>query len=180
MKFQLPLIALTALTFASCDNDTTTTASTTDTAVVTSADPNMITTTTTTTTTRPAFEPKTNVQYMDLRTRKLVTVRVDTVHHYVVNAETNQPLDWFLEPGTTDTFYGRNMQMANGYIDYRSPNEWIYDESRANMSGNTGSEMSTSASDVDKIKTDGDETKVKLKDGSKIKTDESEGKVKVK
>lgn len=195
MKTTIALAALCAVGFASCDNGAnTTTATTTDTvATAPAADPNMITTTTTTTTTRPAFQPRQGVQYMDLRTKKLVTVRVDTVHHYVVNAQTNQPLDFFIEPGSTDTFYGRNMQVANGYINYGSGSDWTYDESRANSSANTStmdnSNMSStttdnsmssgsSGSDVKKIKTNGKETKVKTTDGGKMKTNDNETKIK--
>jgi hypothetical protein len=136
MKLQFALCSLLALSFASCDSNTnTTTATSTDTTMTTpAADPNMITTTTTTTTTRPAFVPKPDVQYMDVRTKKMITVRVDTVHHYIVNAQTNQPVDWLIEPGTTDTIYGRNMQMANGYINYGNGSDWTYDESRASSS----------------------------------------------
>jgi len=195
MKTTIALAVLCAIGIASCDNGTNTTAATTtntDTVVAPpAADPNMVTTTTTTTTTRPAFQPRQGVQYMDLRTKKLVTVRVDTVHHYVVNAATNQPLDFFIEPGTTDTFYGRNMQVANGYINYGSGNDWRYDESRANNSMNSSDMNSTTTatdnpntstgstgSDVKKIKTNGNETKIKTTDGSKMKSNSNETKIK--
>lgn len=184
MKLQLALCSLLALSLASCENDTTTTATTTSdtsTAIATGADPNMITTTTTTTTTRPAFQPQPNVQYLDVRTKKMIKVRVDTVHHYIVNTETNQPVDFIVQPGSTDTFYGRNMQMANGYINY---SDWTYDEARASssMSGssdmNTSGSMSTSGSDVDKMKSNNNETKVKYNDGSKVKMNDNEVKAK--
>lgn len=197
MRLKLLVPGLLAIGLASCQtttstenstNSDTTTMTTTDPAM--NADPNMITTTTTTTTTRPAFQPRENVQYMDLRTKKMVRVRVDTVHHYVVNAETNQPLDFFMEPGGTDTFYGRNMQRANGYIRYNSGNDWSYDESMgggsSNMnSGSSSMDMSTTGtsstgtgSDVKKIKTNENETKIKMEDGSKIKTNENGTKIK--
>ncbi len=190
MKLQLPLVALLALSFAACNSDTTTTSSTTtDTAMVApGADPNMITTTTTTTTTRPAFQPRPNVQYMDLRTRKMVTVRVDTVHHYIVNTQTNEPVDWLMEPGTTDTVYGRNMQMANGYINYGSGTDWSYDESRnaGSMTGGSGAGGDATmtsggqmmSTEPEKVKTNGNETKVKYSDGSKMKVNDNEVKVK--
>ncbi len=182
MKIQLPVIALLAMSLAACENGTTTTATTTDTAVVPASDPNMITTTTTTTTTRPAFQPKPNVQYVDLRTKKMISVRVDTVHHYIVNTQTNEPVDWFMEPGTTDTVYGRNMQMANGYINYGSGTDWSYDESRASSNMSSDATM-TSGGDMmstepEKVKTNGNETKVKYSDGSKVKVNDNEIKVK--
>lgn len=179
MKLQLALCGLLAISLASCENDTTTTtATTTDTAAMApTADPNMITTTTTTTTTRPAFQPQPNVKYMDLRSRKLISVRVDTVHHYIVNSETNEPVDWIMLPGSTDTFYGRNMQMANGYIDYGSGTDWRYDESRANSS-TSSSDINGTGANVEKIKTNDNETKIKMDDGSKIKSNGNETKIK--
>ena len=112
----------------------------------------------------------------------MVRLRVDTVHHYVVNAETNEPIDWFMEPGTTDTFYGRTMQMANGHIRYGSNNDWIYEEQPTGATSITGtsgpSVSSSSGTGIEKMKTDGDETKIKMQDGTKIKTEDGETKVK--
>lgn len=180
MKLQFAILGMLAISLAACQNGTDTTTSTsTDTmnAAAAGANPNMITTTTTTTTTRPAFEPKPNVQYMDLRTRKLITVRVDTVHHYIINAQTNQPVDWIMEPGTTDTIYGRTMQSANGYINYGNGNDWSYDESRAssststtdmnntgtNSNTNTGTTINSGPEGKTKIKSNENGTKVKTK-----------------
>lgn len=181
MKLQLALCGLLAMSLASCDNNTsTTTATTTDTTLNTATDPNMVTTTTTTTTTRAAFVPKANVKYMDLRTKKMVTVRVDTVHHYIVNTETNQPVEWILEPGTTDTVYGPSMSLANGYIIYNG-NDWSYDQNAANSSTSATDMSSTTTgadASVDKAKTNSNETKVKMDDGSKVKSNSNETKIK--
>ena len=194
MKIQLALIGLFAIGMTSCENGTNTTTSTsTDSSTVAAApaaDPNMITTTTTTTTTRPAFQPRPDVQYMDVRSKKMITVRVDTVHHYIVNAQTNQPVDWIVEPGTTDTFYGRNMMRANGYINYSN---WTYDESLGNNASTSTTDMNStetgnmdagtttsdaSGANVRKIKSNSNETKVKMDDGSKIKSKGDETKIK--
>jgi hypothetical protein len=185
MKLQLALCGLLALSLASCDSNTNTTTATSTDTLNTTTDPNMVTTTTTTTTTRATFVPKPNVQYMDLRTKKMVTVRVDTVHHYIVNTQTNQPVEWILEPGTTDTIYGPSMSLANGYILYNG-NDWSYDQSAASSTSSTdmnSANMNTgttdaSGSDVNKMKSNGNETKVKMNDGSKVKSNANETKVK--
>ncbi len=179
MKTQISLLALLALGFGACNSETTTT-TTSDTAVVAPAsDPNMITTTTTTTTTRPVYQPKPNVQYIDLRTKEKITVRVDTVHHYIVNTVTNQPVDFIMEPGTTDTIYGRNMVIANGLINYGTGTNWTYDESLGSTMGtSTMDTPAPAAKEVSKSKVTESETKVKYKDGSKTKVTNDETKIK--
>jgi len=188
MKTQLSIIALLALSVGACNSDTTTTTTSTDTAaaVAPAADPNMVTTTTTTTTTRPAYVPKPDVKYLDLRTKKMVTVRVDTVHHYIVNTVTNQPVEWIVEPGTNDTVYGRNMMIANGLINYGTSGNWTFDESLANQ-GSTSSSSSMTTTDsmapaegkeIRKQKISGHETKTKYMDHSKEKVTPSETKIK--
>lgn len=131
MKRTKMILALAVLTtLGACSTETTTTQTgSTDTGM----NPNtpMQTTTTTTTTTRTPvmFTPRENVEYVNLKTGKKVRVRVDTVHHYIVDVASNQPVDWLMEPGTTDTVYGRSMRVANHAIRYNSANDWMYDES---------------------------------------------------
>jgi hypothetical protein len=79
---------------------------------------------------------------MNLKTKKMVKVRVDTVHHYIVDESTNQPIDFLVIPGTNDTVYGRNMRIANHAIRYTN-NDWIYDESLLNTPPADNTSMSS-------------------------------------
>ena len=79
-----------------------------------------VTTTTTTTVTHHRysgnFVPQSTTKYLDLRTNKKITVRIDTVRGEVVNAETEEPVDLFVEPATHDTIYGQTGTVVNNYI----------------------------------------------------------------
>ena len=79
-----------------------------------------VTTSTTTTTVHHkysgTFVPKPDVKYMDLRTHKEVTVRIDTIKGAVVNSETDEPMDLFVAPNTHDTIYGMTGTVVNNYI----------------------------------------------------------------
>lgn len=79
-----------------------------------------VTTSTTTTTVHHkysgTFVPKADVKYMDLRTHKEVTVRIDTVKGEVVNSETDEPMDLFVAPDSKDTFYGPTAIVVNNYV----------------------------------------------------------------
>jgi hypothetical protein len=136
------LALLLAAGLASCNSaQTTTEATTTDTAAVATGPMATTTTTTTTVATPVAFTPQPEVQYMNLKTKKMVMVRVDTVHHYIVDKTTNEPIDFLVIPGTTDTVYGRNMRIANHAIRYTN-NNWSYDESLLNTPPADNSSMS--------------------------------------
>jgi len=79
-----------------------------------------VTTTTTTTITHHKysgnFAPQPNTKYLDLKTNKEVTVRIDTVRGRIVNLETEEPIDLFVEPVKHDTIYGQTGSVVNNYI----------------------------------------------------------------
>jgi len=110
---------LLATGLGACNGSTTTTTSSSDSTSMRPGDSSVTTTTTTTVVHHRymgTFVPRTDVKYLDLRTHKQVTVRIDTVRGEVVNSETNEPLDLFVAPNSTDTFYGPTGTIANNYI----------------------------------------------------------------
>jgi hypothetical protein len=110
---------------AAC-NGTTSTTSSTDSTAMNRGDSSVTTTTTTTVVHHKymgTFVPRPDVRYIDLRTHKQVTVRIDTVVGAVVNSETNEPLDLFVAPNSTDTFYGPTGTLANNHISINDAGE---------------------------------------------------------
>src|SRR5665213_188806 len=95
---------------SACNGSGTTSSSTDSTKTTTTMNPgdSAVTTTTTIVHHRYAgsFTPKPNTKYMDLKTHKQVSVRIDTAQGTIVNDETNEPMDLFVEPTTHDTIYG--------------------------------------------------------------------------
>jgi hypothetical protein len=116
------LLCTTALalivTMGAC-NGTTGTTSSSDSTSMNPGDSSVTTTTTTTTVHRKysgSFVPQPNTKYLDLRTKKEVVVKIDTVKGEVVNSETDEPIDLFVEPTTHDTIYGQTGTVVNNYI----------------------------------------------------------------
>ena len=62
------------------------------------------------------FTPQPNVKYLDLKTKKEVVVKIDTVRGEVVNTETDEPIDLLVEPVKHDTIYGQTGTVVNNYI----------------------------------------------------------------
>ena len=155
----------------------------TGTADTTNTGNNTVTTTTTTTTVHKysgSFIPKPDVKYIDLRTNKQVTVRIDTVRGEVVNDETNEPLDLFVAPNSTDTFYGPTGTVVNNYITKDESGAYRVDTVRINtvevhtvMPEDQPSEVTGKYKEKD----NGNKTKIKT-DDQKIK--EKNGVIKVK
>ncbi|MBS1585985.1 MAG: hypothetical protein JSS82_10630 [Bacteroidetes bacterium] len=158
--------------FASCNG--TGTSTTTDT--VTNSNMQMnpgdsaVTTTTTTTVTHHrytgTFVPQPTAKYYDLKSHKQITVRVDTVRGSVVNAETNEPVDLFVDQTKHDTIYGQTGTVVNNYI-IRDQGDYRVDTVRIN-SGETAApapEPTTTTEPADKMKSKskGDKDKVKTK-----------------
>ncbi|MBC7552935.1 MAG: hypothetical protein H7257_03040 [Taibaiella sp.] len=192
----IPALALLATGFASCGSSTESSTTTTTDSTASSLSPgdSAVTTTTTTTTTHHeyagAFMPKSDMKYYDLRAKKQVRVRIDTNMGYIVNYETNEPVDLFVAPNSTDTIYGRTGNVANTYI-IHTGNDYSVDEAR--MTGST-SNMNSTPTDaqaqqaVEAVKADkpdgnykekvrGNKTKIKTDD---LKIKEKNGEVKVK
>lgn len=113
--------------------------------------------------------------YVDLETGKSIEVKKDDATGKMVNAETGEPVRFYVDTRSNDTLYGTDARVVNGQI-VRTP------EGRYMLS----SELEVK-SDEDEYKVKGDDFKmkvekdgdVKIKDGdTKIKKDEEGTKVK--
>jgi len=190
MKFKNLSFALLAAGLAmSCNNSqdtsvTTDSSSTTGTTVDTTATTTAMAPTVTTTTT-VHLDPTRS--YVDLKSGKKVRLRVDTVTKYIVNEVTNQPIMYYIDPSTRDTF-DRQGRMVSRALIRSASGDYSIDESRlgSNMSDNSGSDNSTmSSSDTSSSMSAGSttggsgKTKEKIKD-DKYKYKDQNTKVKVK
>jgi hypothetical protein len=163
-----------------CSDSGTTTAtdSTTNTSVGTDGS-----TTTTTTVTHHTysgkFVPNPDVRYMDLKTHKEVTVRIDTVRGEIVNTETNEPVDFFVAPDTHDTIYGLTGSVVNNSIIHDQSGDYKVDTVKINNP--EASKMSAAMEE----KHEGNYKEKQRNGNTKIKTDdykikEKDGVIKVK
>ena len=117
-------------------------------------DSTTVTTTTTTTVHRKyagSFVPQPSEKYMDLHTNKEVSVRVDTSLGEIVNDETNEPLDLFVEPRTHDTIYAVTGTVVNNYIIHDSTGTMRVDTIRLASMGTTAP-TPKDGDDVGKVK----------------------------
>lgn len=145
-KFFYAASSLLLIGAASCNNNGTTPPGTHDSTTVT--------TTTTTTVHRKyagSFVPQPSVKYVDLNTNKEVSVRVDTSLGEIVNDETNEPLDLFVEPRTHDTIYAVTGTVVNNYIIHDSTGTMRVDTIRLASMGTT-TPAQTEGDGVGKIK----------------------------
>ncbi len=152
---------------ASCSNTGTNTPATQDSTTVT--------TTTTTTVHRKyagSFFPQPSLKYMDLRSSKEVSARVDNSLGEIVNDETNEPLEFIVEPRTHDTIYAVTGAVVNNFIIHDSTGTMRVDTIRMNaMAGNMPT--STGGDEVGKVK-------YKEKANGKIKYKDDNEKIKEK
>lgn len=127
--------------------------------------------------------------YIDPNTGAPVDLYYDAENKMTYNAQTNEPVAFYINTNTNDTIYGQGRYVVNGYITRTGNGEYQLDESKVKKDGDElkmkdgdvklkidGSEMKYKNGDY-KYKTDGDETKIKDGDYKK-KTDGDETKVK--
>ncbi|MDR3679555.1 MAG: hypothetical protein P4L41_06295 [Flavipsychrobacter sp.] len=173
-------ILLLCIAIASCTNNTTSTTANTDS---TAAMGNSTVTTTTTTTTRHTysgtFQPQPNMKYLDLKTKRQVSVRIDTTTGILVNSETSEPLDLFVSG--TDTIYGQTGTPANNYIIRDESGNYSIDQNRmtsgTDMSNTTTADNAASTTTSNPAATDETTTgkekfKQKANGNTKLKTPE--------
>ncbi|MCW3117814.1 MAG: hypothetical protein JWM28_1896 [Chitinophagaceae bacterium] len=174
-KTHLYIALLAAITpLFSCNGGSTTT-TTSDSTTLSPGDSSVTTTTTTTVTHHKYagnFSPQPNVKYLDLRTNKQITVRIDTVQGRIVNYETDEPVDLFVDPTKKDTIYGQTGSVVNNYIIKEDNGSYRVDTVRINTievhtvppepTNETGQRTKTKIKDgEEKVKTGRDKTKIK-------------------
>jgi hypothetical protein len=108
--------------------------------------------------------------YIDLSTG--ATVRRDEVTGRYVD-QNNNPVDFYVDINTRDTFYGSSGQVVNNAIIHEDDGTWRVDDTKIKIEGD---EMKIKEGD-NKTKIDGDEYKSKSGD-TKVKSEGGETKVK--
>jgi len=124
---------------------------------------------------------------IDLETGKTITVVKDSTTGYMINTETKEPVQLYVNTSTNDTIYGRTGKVVNNSVIKTPDGKYTYmDDSEIEVrSGGSGSgssggtNVSTGSGDGDykmKVEKDGD---IKIKDGdTKIKIEDGKKKVK--
>jgi hypothetical protein len=129
-----------------------------------------------------------DVSYVDLTSGKQVRLRVDTVTRYVVNAETSQPIYFYIDPSTSDTF-DRSGQVVNNALIRGNDGSYTVDESRLKIKTQDDGDMKIKDGEGNKLKIDPNDEKIKMKsadgskemiDGDKYKSKSDTGKTKTK
>jgi hypothetical protein len=108
--------------------------------------------------------------YVDLSTGASVR-RDEATGRYV--DESNNPVEFYVDINTQDTFYGSSGQVVNNALIHSDDGTWKLDDTKIKIDGD---EMKMKNGD-DKVKMEGDEYKEKTGD-TKMKSDGDETKVK--
>jgi hypothetical protein len=171
----MPLCAIALLSVVSCNQSSTTEAG---------ADSTSTTTTTTSTdaatgsTAAPSAATTTvdeNASYVDLKSGKTIKVKKNQETGKYINSETNEPLMYYVNPSTADTFDVQGRVVNNALV--KGPEGYTVDETKITTDNGklkTQSDGDVKAKEGDvkaKVETDGD---MKLKSGDskeKIKDD---------
>ena len=162
-------IAIVTLAVTGCNNNPGTGSGSADSTKMNAGD-SSVTTTTTVTRHRYSgnFMPQPDVKYLDLRTKKEIVVKIDTVRGEVVNQETNEPVDLFVDPVKHDTIYGQTGSVVNNYITRDESGDYRVDTVRIST---VEVQTVAVAPDETALATDKYKEKVK-KNKSKEKTDD--------
>lgn len=157
------LAALAVFSFTACtDND---------------KDSEELSTTSTTTESHTAMESGYDInvnpetEYIDLNTGKPVKLRVDTVTHYIVFAETNEPVTFFVDPTVQDTFDVKGQNVSDVLV--RTETGYSVDENKWKIKRQSDGDWKMKDGEGNKIKVDPNDEKIKMKsaDGSVEKID---------
>ena len=113
------------------------------------------------------FVPQDNTKYIDLKTQREISVRIDTVRGQLINSETNEPEELFVDPVKHDTIYGQTGAVVNNYIThddggYRVDTVRVHDTVTTTTEvAETGRFKEKNKNGKEKIKTDDEKFKVK-------------------
>lgn len=134
--------------------------------------------------------PDPNGSYVDLKTGKPVKLKRDDNYGYVVNLETNEPVEFYVDMNLQDTFYGKTGDVVNNALTRDNAGIYELDDSKVEWDGDNmkiknddgskeklGDEEYKYKDDDVKMKSTNDETKYKSGD-VKVKTTEDETKIK--
>jgi hypothetical protein len=120
-----------------------------------------------------------SASYISLKTKKPVRVKADATRGYVVDYESNQPLDYyFYNPATRDTFDWSG-NVVNGYLVLGDDGTYTLDEGKWKTKVDEDGDAKAKDGDDTKIKVDGNGTDAKIKtDSTKTKVSASGTKTK--
>ena len=112
-----------------------------------------------------------NASYMDLSSGKTFSIDRDTVTTYYVNRETREPVLYYVNVATNDTF-DRSGRWINGSLIKMDDGTYSVDESRLKVKTDEDGDMKMKDGEGTKVKMDGNEAESKIKtDGTKEKMD---------
>lgn len=130
----------------------------------------------TTTTNQPmesGYEIQVNPEadYIDLNTGQQVKLQVDTVTRYIVFKETYQPVQFFIDPTTQDTFDMKGQNVSDVLI--KTEGKYMVDETKWKIKRQADGDWKMKDGEGNKIKVDPNDDKIKIKsaDGSVEKID---------
>jgi len=121
---------------------------------------------------------ETEEQYVDLSTGQGVELVKDESSGLLVNKNTGEPVDIYIDTKSHDTVYGKTGKVINGHVIKLSDNLYVYDQDEKLKTGDNGDVKYKDGDYKVKVESDGDN---KTKSGdSKIKYDASKDEKKVK
>ncbi|THU41634.1 hypothetical protein FAM09_05925 [Niastella caeni] len=133
--------------------------------------------------------PKSNTQYVDLKTGQPADLYYNSKKKRTYSETTNEPVDLYVNVVTGDTIYGQGRYVVNGYIVKTADGTYKLDDKKIKIDGDEikikegdkkfkmeEGEMKIKDGD-EKMKTDGDESKIKTED-MKSKTEDGQTKTK--
>ncbi|HEX8332414.1 MAG TPA: hypothetical protein VF622_07305 [Segetibacter sp.] len=167
-KLFLPItVGITMLAFASCDSGTTSETTTDSLASSETAG----TSGTSDEGSSASSAVDLNASYMDLSSGKTFTIDRDEATSAYVNRETRQPVLYYVNVATNDTF-DRSGRMVNGSLIRMDDGTYTVDETRLKTKIDEDGDVKVKDGDDSKLKVDGNEAEAKLKtEGSKEKLD---------
>ncbi len=80
----------------------------------------------------PPINIRSDNTYVDLTTGIQVKVRVDSISRDIIDETTNQPVMFFIDPSTSDTFDRKGRRVNNALI-RGNDNSWTVDESKLKL-----------------------------------------------
>lgn len=125
-------------------------------------------------------------EYIDLRSGKKVEIEKDDKTGYMVNKKTRKPVYLYVDPESSDTFYGRTGKKINGDVivttsgnyRYTGDDDYVYKNGDYKLKIEADGDMKEKDGDYKiKVEEDGD---YKVKNGDYKRKVEADGDIKIK
>lgn len=122
------------------------------------------------TTDNPTVNINPDASYKDLKSGKEVKLRYDPAHRYVVYAETNEPVYYYIDMATLDTFDRSGVNVSNA-LTHGNDGMYSVDESKMKIKVQSDGDIKMKDEAGNKMKIEDDKIKYKSADGTKEKID---------